>query len=568
MTFARSRFALVAIMAGCNLVACTSLLGDFDIEPAGAPEEQDGATHDATVVDGASGDARSNDGSSVQDGALGDAGLDATPPFDAGHDATPPSDAGHDATPPSDAGLDATPPFDAGLDALPPADACAAGAVCSPGPSVCVLGRITCVSGSAVCSPTSNAAPGTACGGGNVCDNAGKCVAPCTTSSCPNGCCDPATIACVAFASQSAAGCGTGGYACHACAVAGGAPTCANGMCSATLIGSIGGGYIDPTFIDTDGNQVFYIDSSSSQVAEVSAHNIGNGEVLTPDGGIGALNGIAYVAGSPGYVAFASSPGTTTTVYRATPGAAKSSVPLGTTLSGALAQGGMATQFGASQPIVHVVVQSSSTLTPYNCKLDTLNCVAFPALTAASTNPASAKSPFMSGVTWPGPSSASVTVYPIYADGSNNDLLAYQGSGTQPYSVIAPGLNAPSSPTTDGQYVYWYTSKTPYQIQRRALASGSAVETLGSAGGTNQIGNLATDGKYVYWGGTDAATNTKYGIYYVPVTGGTPAMLVPITGSTLDPVVVHADNVNGQKVVYFGDFTNTTGGIFKVAAAP
>lgn len=95
----------------------------------------------------------------------------------------------------------------------------------------------------------------------------------------------------------------------------------------------------------------------------------------------------------------------------------------------------------------------------------------------------------------------------------------------------------------------------------RTQIGGTTPTPLGSLGDNNQAENLTTDGKYVYWSGTVGGVA---GIYYLPVTGGTPNLLTTVPEGM--PVRVHKENTTGQTVVYYGDTTNAT--VDKVIAPP
>jgi hypothetical protein len=148
---------------------------------------------------GSSGDATAPD-SSAPDAIGPDAsGLDATAPDGLAPDARPSDATAVDVSAPESSVPDAS-----GLDA--PADAvsgdatsCTAGAPCTvASPDPCAVYATDCSTAQPLCVRTGNQQPGHSCGGGNVCNNAGTCVACESGASCvsPSAPCFAGTLDC------------------------------------------------------------------------------------------------------------------------------------------------------------------------------------------------------------------------------------------------------------------------------------------------------------------------------------------------------------------------------------
>ena len=383
-------------------------------------------------------------------------------------------------------------------------------------------------------SDTSNCgACGMACTGGTPYCIGGVCTAPCSASNCA-GCCNPATQECTLYASQTGTNCGHGGAQCHSCAVGTSSPTCSttNGTCAATLIGQIGT-YSDVIDLDTDGTNVYFTDGSNEQVGQVSAYSLG--AAITLSGMIGGLVNIAWDAAA-GVVVFDASPGTTTTLYKATPGVTNSATVVGTASGNATDNAVAVNSLGS----IALLTTSGGMSTPSVCTIAS-GCSPLAAITTT----------LLEGVTWPPNQQMFV------ADYTNGKIDNYSPSCSCYTMVTTP---SPSSITNDGSYLYWYEGAGTLQIMRMPIG-GTTATPLGSLGDNNQVANLTTDGKYVYWNGTVGGVA---GIYYLPVTGGTPNLLTTVSPGLA--VRVHKENTTGQMVVYYADTVNAT--VDKVIAPP
>jgi hypothetical protein len=195
-----------------------------------ASENADEGAHDGHAANDATSD-------SVEPDAVGlDAnGSDATAPDASASDVLAPDAARPDATGPDAAtpdatGLDAPTPdaatgdaaaADAPADAIPgDASSCVPDSPCTvASPDPCAVYATDCSTGQPLCVRIGNRLPGHACGGGNVCNNAGMCVAcvnggSCVPASSPcfEGTLDCSTQSCVASTTALANGtsCGSG----------------------------------------------------------------------------------------------------------------------------------------------------------------------------------------------------------------------------------------------------------------------------------------------------------------------------------------------------------------------
>lgn len=417
--------------------------------------------------------------------------------------------------------------------------ACTAGSQCNPSGNTCETGTTQCSSGTPTCTNLTPVMAGTSCGSNKECDGNGNCVTVCSAATCPSGCCNPVTQACVLYANQTSGTCGHGGAQCHSCAVGSSTPACSttNGTCAGTIIGQIGT-YSDVVDLDSDGTYVYFVDASNEQVAQVSAYGLGTPVLLSA--AISGLVNVAYDPVSSVVVFDAQASATTTGLWKATPNSANSATKFATP-TGTPADNGLAISSLGSIDVLGVT--SSTTVVPSNCTI-----------TGSCTSLGTISTSIIGGVTW-----AANQADPYFADYTNNKLTTWVNSCSCYTTFASP--TAPSSPTNDGTYVYWFQGSGTLQLQRQAISGGS-VQSLGIYGTSNQVNNLATDGKYVYWAATNGGVN---GIYYMPVAGGTAQLLTTATGQLL-PVKVHKENMTGQMVVYYGD--NGTAALMKVIAPP
>jgi hypothetical protein len=85
--------------------------------------------------------------------------------------------------------------------------------------------------------------------------------------------------------------------------------------------------------------------------------------------------------------------------------------------------------------------------------------------------------------------------------------------------------------TTDGNFLYWVSGPASGASLRKAAAhaTSQSVTTVASVSGETWEGvaTIASDGTNVYWGDTTSSGTT--GIFTVPVAGGTPTLLAPMS---------------------------------------
>jgi hypothetical protein len=284
----------------------------------------------------------------------------------------------------------------------------------------------------------------------------------------------------------------------HSC-LAGG--TCSGGKCQpitfvpANLVGAINS-------IASDGNVVVWADDQNNEIDEVTS------------AGATSKIGLAIppvVTNSPFSVAI-SADGTTVawTEYDgvstshwglASAGTAASGKiePLDGGGFGGVMSGLTAGAWGGTAAVMTLLHTSTTSFQLLSCGLTSLNCTGLKTVAGQS-----------------GFNVASDSTYAVFSDGASQ-IIQYNTSTAATTPIT--GQNTALWVADDGKYVYWSPGgSSVYPILRAALGTTTVKTVVADVGGP--VGTLATDGVNVYF-----LSDQTGEIYYVPVGGGTPALL-------------------------------------------